>query len=257
MPVGLSGWLGLAIKIILPFLSGGYLLTRILAHAICLSGQRTSEDSDETVTCRFALQNNEEVSLTTHQRLSIRILDEGGRFEDNSAILVFAGCNRIRANFDASRKTWTMTFSELPAYDTWTIECKMNRESRNIEVMLQDEGSSFRSPFLSHDRLLLTSDRKSAFAGHKTTPEFLWVLIATTLASGAYAASVLGFNITPENWTIRDWQAEGLIVAFATALYFANRRDSSAISQGYWRPTTLDVADVPGPAAGISGVDTK
>src|SRR5579871_6191673 len=171
MPHDVFGWLALILKIGLPFLSGGYLLTRILAHSVSLSGQRTSDDNDPAVTCRFALQNNEEVSVTSREQLSIRILDEGGQFDNAAPVTVYAGWNNIKAGLSQDGKLWTMQFDELPAYDTWTIDCTMNREARNVEVTLQEAGAPLiSSTFLSHDRLMLTSDRKSAFAGHRTKP---------------------------------------------------------------------------------------
>lgn len=253
MPVQLTNWLLVALKLALPFISGGYLLTRILAHSVCLSGQRTSDDKDG-IACRFALQNNEEGPLSGNQKLVIRILNEGGQFEPGSAVTVYAGCNKIRSSFDPGRKIWTMWFNELPAYDTWTIDCRMNHEARDVEVSIQEDGSSLiRSPFLSHDRLVLTADRSSTFAGNRTTPEVWWAVLATGLALLAYTADAVDFTTDLSRMTGMDWAAEGAIALFALALYLATRRHSTAITQGYWQPTVTepaaDAVAKPAPAA--------
>lgn len=253
MPLTIASWIGFALKILLPFVSSTYLFTRILAHVVCLSGQRTSKDSDDIVTCRFALQNNEGVSLNSHQTMTIRVLDEGGRFENDHPVTLYAGCNKVRAALDPGGKVWTMTFSELPAYDTWTIECKLTREARNIEVTLNEEGSSLlRSPVLSHDKLVLTPDKKSVFVGHRSTPEPWWVVVATALAIGAYSIPVVGFELNLKNWTRLDSAAELSILLFATLLYFVTRTDSAPIIQGYWQATVPEPITVAGQGAGGS-----
>jgi len=241
MPQDLLGWLLFAFKIALPFISGGYLLTKILAHSVCLSGQRTSDDKSNVVTCRFALQNNEEVSLTGRLKMTIRVLDEGGRFGDgDSAIGVYAGSNKIRGGIDESRKAWTMIFNELPAYDTWTITCTLTREARNIEVTLEDEDASLiRSRFLSHDKLLLTSDRKSVFAGYRTTLQLWWAASATVLALAAYAATALDLTLDFDRLGIFDVVATASIAVMAVALYFTLRKPAPPITQGYWRRTEI------------------
>lgn len=248
----MPGWLGLALRfifqILLPFISSGYLLKRILAHSVFITGQRTSGEKAEVATYRFTLQNNEEVSLSSHQQLVIAIVDEGGQFRE--APVVYVGCAKIRAGLSENRTAWTMIFDELPAYDTWTVVCKMNREARNVTVTLQEEGASFISGvFLSHDKLFLPSDRSSAFAGHRTTPQKLWAIIATAFALAAYTARALDFDFKFDLASLAelsgfDWWALGGIAIFSIILYFAIRRSSPPITQGYWRPTPWEPIDV-------------
>jgi len=244
MPDGL-GWLIPLFRYIIgfgfPVVWSGYLLKKIFAHSICLSGQRVSNARDPNSIYRFALQNNEEVSLSSHQKLVIQILDKSGEFEKDSAVEIYAGSNKILTAFDAYQKTWTMVFDELPAYDTWIIVCRMNRDARNIQLGLRREGTSLIPlAFLSHDELTLTEDQTSAFSGHRTTPDPWWALVATGLAVSAYLARALDFSFDFSRlinlWAI-DWLFMGIIVGLAGLLYLATRRTAPQITQGYWQPT--------------------
>jgi len=84
MPHDLVTWLwrGL-ILIVPPGVLGWRLLALMAQHSICLSAQRFAE-RQSTVYYRFAIQNNEDISLKGKRWLIIRILDDAGQFANEA-----------------------------------------------------------------------------------------------------------------------------------------------------------------------------
>jgi len=236
-------WLVLLLKILVGLVPVGtvlyILLSRIAAHSICLSGQRTSEDSADVATYRFALQNNEEAPLTGRQKLKVKILDANGEFVEPSPA-VYAGCTKFERSPDVPNKEWFMVFDELPAYDTWAVECTMNRHSRNIHLTIEEEGSSSTPPTrLSKKELLLTADQQSVFVGRRKTPEAWWAWFVTAMALIAYCAW-FEFKLTQ----LDLWFA-AVVVVFSGVLFLLTRRDAPAITQGYVKPSVGDGSVAP------------
>lgn len=255
LPGGVWGWIGLIAHLVFALAPPGALILWLLAiisrHSICLSGQRISDDDDPLVLYRFAVQNNEDVPLAGKHRLRIRILDPDGLFPENTAPTVYAGCNEIHTSTDTDRRAWAMTFEELPAYETWTIDCPTNRHSRNVCLTIEeskpsDEGkgkASEPSPpgasRLTHWQLTLPADRTSVFVGRYTMPEFWWAALAVSSALCFYAAGIYLFVVLRHrDVTLADWGAALSIALFGLALWYLTSRPAPSISQGYWKKTT-------------------
>jgi hypothetical protein len=257
-----SGWFGLLVQLLL-FLVPPVLIVRlvntIFAHSICLSGQRISNEAPFTIGYRFAIQNNEDVPLTGKRTLAIQILDPDGGFLEKETPDVYAGCNAILPGMDKDLKIWRITFEEMPAYETWTIQCRVNQHSRNVRVSIeqaeptQEEVSSSKKegdrlknflsgPLrLSHRQLTLYADQMSVFEGRRTTPEWGWATTAVVLALAAYCVAIY-FSVYKKYGGLRyeiDGTAAILIVVFGWALWRLTRRPAPSISQGFWNTSEL------------------
>src|SRR5258708_1867511 len=111
LPHDFVGWVALIGRILLLIAPPSVLIWRlfstIAAHSICLSGQRWGEE-ESTILYRFAIQNNEDVSLTGKRNLTIRILDSAGRFSKKEDPVVYAGCNPIHSSMEKDLRAWTL-----------------------------------------------------------------------------------------------------------------------------------------------------
>ena len=123
-----------------------------------------------------------------------------------------------------------MVFEELPAYDTWAIECSMNKHSQNIQVTIEkDESPLTPQTQLSNSKLLLRADRQSVSVGRRKTPEGWWALFVTVIALAVYCfwCFLFGFELP----YLDLWFAAG-IIAFSIFLFLLTRRDAPSITQG-------------------------
>jgi hypothetical protein len=201
-----------------------WLMTEITAHSLYLYGQRTSEDDATRNTYRFAVQNNEDVGLGGHT-LRIEILDEDGRFTDGPS--VYAGCNAFTPVIAADKKSWHMEFAELPAYDTWTVDCTMNRFARHVRLEISEGATR-----LAGNTLELKATQQSGLSG-RTTTEWWWGVLAVLLGLVVYTFSVLILGLETQ-----DWWFMSAIVGFTLVLFWSGRafspRLAPPVTQGYW-----------------------
>lgn len=260
LPHDVWGWIE-AIVPILFFLATtfGFLkrLSRLAAHSVCLSGQRVSDDAGPALWYRFAIQNNEDACLAGRRRVTIAILDDGKFLEGGQRL--FVGRNAIRGSMEDDR-TLTLRFDELPAYDTWIIECRTDERARTLSLTIDDEmdsapeekpangkkdeasGALLKLPaVLSHTRLELKRDRETAYVGAAYLPEGHWAVVATLLIGILPYVAWAYYR----GW---DWWDLGpvlLLSLFGWGLWRAIRRRAPSIAQGYWteRPLT---AETPG-----------
>jgi hypothetical protein len=156
---------------------------------------------------------------------------------------------------DKGRKTWRMTFDELPAYETWTIECELNHNARNLCLLMdetkpreeerrliKDEDNPTKvlqpaAPRLSHAQLILPADQSSVFVGRRMTPELWWATLAVIIALGAYSSAFYIFVYREyRHLGNEDWVAPVSISVFGFGLWLLTRRPAPSISQGYWTP---------------------
>jgi len=153
---------------------------------------------------------------------------------------------------DQDRRAWTMTFEELPAYETWTIECQTNQHARNLVLSIDDvniprvdqpstkEDSGRNKPHvpnLSHSQITLLGDQTSSFEGYRTTAEGKWAILAVIIAVGGYCSAFYAFiyRYYGINWL--DWIAPVAIVLFGVVLWWFTRRPAPSITQGFWTPS--------------------
>src|SRR5262245_35773168 len=197
---GLEWFLLLALKslfVLLPPSIIVWLITKITAHSLYLYGQRTSE-GDAPLSYRFAVQNNEDIALSEHT-LRIEILDEDGRFVDGPA--VYAGCNSFTSVMQPDKKSWLMTFEELPAYDTWTIDCRTNAFARNVRLEIGEADTP-----LAGNTLQLAANQVSMLIG-RTSTEWWWGGLALALGLVVYTFSTV-FSFARQDWwfvSTPDW----------------------------------------------------
>jgi len=265
-----SGILKLILLLLPPGLLGGRLLWAISAHSVCLSGRRVTQEGRPEILYRFAVQNNEEVAITGTGRLCIDILDSDGTFASGLPPQVYAGCNSIRTSMDEGRRHWSMSFDELPAYETWSIECRTDPRSQNLSLTIEraetnqqntssDKGAEgspppSRLPRLSRSRLSLPANKSSVFVGRRTTPEAWWAATAVTIALGGYTvAFYYSVYRIYEHLGWADAIAPLSIMAFGLALWWLTRRPAPSISQGYWVTTTGAQGDATPPIARTEG----
>jgi len=259
IPHDLGGWLSLVLRLAIFLISPTWFAWRlsssILAHSICLSGQRTRHKS--LLWYRFAVQNNESVSLSGKRLLTVKILDEDGQFLSSAgeAPRLFVGRNPVLATLSRDLRELKLEFDELPAYDTWSIECHTNELARNLTMALEEvaavarekkppagepdqpEPALSRRPVLSHSRLMLYGNQVSVFEGARATPELMFAAAAIGLFFAGYAVAVLfGYG----QYTYWDIVSALLIVAFGFALWLVIRRPAPSISQGYWTATVVE-----------------
>jgi hypothetical protein len=244
LSVAAMNWVLLGLKIFLALIPPSiivWLVNEVSAHSLYLYGQRTSDVDNARVTYRFAVQNNEDVALSEHT-LRVQILDEDGGFEDGPS--VYAGCNMFTPVMAPDKKCWSMTFQELPPYDTWTIDCTMNALSRNVRLEIGEAEAR-----LAGNTLHLAGDQVSMLVG-RTTTEWWWGILGLLLGLVVYMFStvfILGFEA-------QDWWFVSAIVAFTLVLYWLGRafspRLAPPITQGYWNavktPFDSDLAGVRG-----------
>lgn len=253
LPTDLGGWLWLIIRLLFLLVSPTWFAWRVsstvLAHSICLSGQRSRHKS--ALWYRFAIQNNEDVSLSGQRVLTIRILEDDGRFlsSHDEAPRLFVGCNPVRAFVAPDLRVLKLEFEELPAYDTWSIECHTNDLARNLVMTVEEskpatdqakeqQPAPSRPAVLSHTRLSLYGDQRSVFEGARTTPEATFAATAIGLLFLGYFA-IVGFLRSFEySWV--DVACGLLILAFGFAMWWVIRRPAPSISQGYWAATVVD-----------------
>lgn len=262
-PHDFIGWLALVFHLLVLFVPPTWLAWRLLssiaAHSICLSGQRSPHKPRSPIWYRFAVQNNERISLIGKRKLTIAILDPAGRFLAEKKPRLFVGRNAVRAQLAPDLNVLTVEFDEIPAYDTWSIECETNEQARNLSLSIEQvaddkemnkpstekskdssEPLLARPASLSHSRLTLYSDQPSAFEGSRSTPEFWWAATAVALALGGYCVVII-FGVKQLNY----WDALPalLMVALGFALWGVIRRPAPSISQGYWTAIEVDSAD--------------
>jgi hypothetical protein len=228
-------------------------LSRFAPHSVCLSGQRGKDESESSTWYRFAIQNNEDICLTGRRKLAITILDEG-KFLDGHYQKLFVGRNVVHAHIEDGHKVLTLEFDELPAYDTWSIECRTDTLARALSLSIRDLQEKQADPqdgegkdpdtagklltlpaVLSHTRLTLSRDRDSAFEGAAFTPEFRWVVVATLLI-GLLPYSLYAYYRGFDRW---DLAAVLGLALFGLGLWLAIRRRAPSITQGYWTGTTV------------------
>jgi hypothetical protein len=254
LPHDFAGWINLLLPWLIFAATSGFFasrLSRLAPHSICLSGQRAENEHTSTLSYRFAVQNNEDVSLRGRYRLTISILDDGCFLSECQKL--FVGRNVLRAQMDETQKILTLEFDELPAYDTWSIECHTDALARTVLVAIDGSGEEDTEPkeresvartpgakllsvpaALSHTRLTLRRDRDTVFEGAAYTPEGRWAVAAWIIALLAYFPRA--YSRGPDLW---DLVPVGLLSLFCWALWFAMRRPASAISQGYWAETLV------------------
>jgi len=227
-------------------------LSRFAPHSICLSGQRADDEAKSSIWYRFAVQNNEDVCLSGRRRLTIAILDDGCFLDDESQKL-FIGRNVVRPSVNKARKVMTIEFDELPAYDTWSIECKTDDLARTLSLSVEDinekeweskpadgKGADTAAKLLglpavlSHSKLTLSRDRDTAFEGSAFTPEFIWAVVAT-VGVGLLPYSLYAYSRGVDWW---DLAPLSLLALFGLGLWYAMRCPPPSISQGYWTGTT-------------------
>jgi hypothetical protein len=249
-----NGLLKLILLLLPPGLLSGRLLWAISAHSVCLSGRRVIEQAQSEIVYRFAIQNNEDVPITGTGRVSIDILDSDANFIKGTTPQVYAGCNAIRTSMDYELRRWTMTFDELPAYETWSIECCADSRAHNLRLAIERAESNSqttstndtvqrpkaapRLPRLSHSTLALPANKPSVFVGARRTPEAWWAATAVFIALGGYAvAFYYTVYLTYEHFGLDDLIAPMSIVGFGLTLWWLTRRPAPSISQGYWENT--------------------
>jgi hypothetical protein len=254
-PHDLSGWLTFVAPWLI-FLATSTVvaarLSRFAPHSVCLSGQRAEDALGKALWYRFAVQNNEDVSLIGSYKLTISILDEG-RFLDDDGQKLFIGRNILTAAIDAGRRAITLGFNELPAYDTWSIECRTDDQARSLSVCIENSGGELAvtkpidggkdsaaakllalPAVLSHTRLYLGRDRDTAFEGAAFTPEGRWAAAAGFIAILSYSLRVAFRHV---DWW--DVLPPVLLALFAWGLWYSIRRPAPSICQGYWTATPL------------------
>jgi hypothetical protein len=197
--------------------------------------------------------------------LTISILDDGCFLSKCQKL--FVGRNVLRAQMDDARKVLTLEFDELPAYDTWSIECHTDSLARTVSVAIDGSGgedtepkareiaareiaahdSAARTPAakllavpaaLSHTKLILRRDKETAFEGAAYTPEGRWAVAAWIIALLAYFPRA--YSRGADVW---DLVPVGLLSLFCLVLWFAMRRPATSISQGYWAETVVNLDD--------------
>jgi len=244
------GWMILLLQAVFLLVPPGVIFFRLFSvigrHWVCFSGQRIFASDPEKITYRFAIQNNEHVALPGRRTLTIRFEEPSGKFLEFSNPRVYAGCNAIRVRIDKERNVWTMSFDELPAYETWTIECETNRDAQNVKMSLSEaDPADSDTPGLSHNELTLPADRNSVFVGRQTTPEAAWAATSVAFSLGGFCAVyyvvLCGLNpqslATEAMWEDLVWPVS--IVAFGMALWRVTRRPAPSVSQGYWSPSDV------------------
>ena len=238
-------WLSVLLKFLLAAVPPSliaWLWREVTAHSIYLYAQRTPAVVGRQARYRVAVQNNEDVPLGEHT-LKVEILDEDGRFCEGP--IVYAGCNRFTTDVDAENRRWRLTFAELPAYDTWSIDCVMTSAARNIKIEVDE-----RHTRLSGRKLFLAADQNSTMTARRTATEWWWAFMATSVAVGIYlgaVAVVFGFERIERG----DLLFSAAVAAFGALLYICSRifspRLVSPFTQGYWDPvkTALTVRSAP------------
>lgn len=235
MSMDTLGWVWLLSKYVLVLVPPAFalwVLRRISAHSLFLYGQRTNGDGDDAVLCyRFALQNNEDIPLRD-QTLRIAILDCEGRFVDSPEI--YNGLSTGSAATADDRRSWTFRFDELPPFDTWTIDCRMNACARNVVVELPDSTVT-----LSGSRLCLDAARSSRLTG-TTSVEWWWCGLALVLGCIAYGGIVSSNVAKPQ---VTDALFLAVMAVFTLVLDWAGRvfspRSAPPVTQGYWEPNRV------------------
>jgi hypothetical protein len=209
-----------------------WLINRLTAHSLFLYAQRTSRPDDPILGYRLAIQNNEDVSLRNHA-LVITILDQEGRFVDGPD--VYKGLSIVTPKMDDACRTWTMSFVELPPYDTWTIDCRTTSQARHIRVEVPESETT-----LSGNRLQLTAGQNSVLTG-RTTTEWWWCGLSIVLGLMVYAGVVWR---QPGGFHEQDAWFVSTIMAFTFGLFCCSRifgtRMAPPVTQGYWEVAHTD-----------------
>jgi len=223
-----TGWIVVGLRALLFLIPPSilfWLMSEITAHSLYLYGQRTQDGPRGQSTYRFAVQNNEDVALSEHT-LSIEILDEDGRFEDGPC--VYLGCNGFEPFMDPDHRRWSMTFRELPAYDTWTIDCTMNALAKTVRLEVGEDATR-----LAGNTLELAAGQQSVLVG-RTATEWWWAAGAVSLGLVVYTFSTFLYR----GFENGDWWFVSAIVAFTLLLHWSGRlfspRLAPPVTQGYW-----------------------
>lgn len=250
-------WLPVALEIAGLVLWASFLwLRKAVRHSLCLYGKRTFS-GDDCITYRFAIQNNEDVPLKDNWRLKLTVLNEDGAFLESApgdagqTFAVYAGCTTYQVALCDSRRERGIRFNELPAYETWTMDCVMNPQSRDVRLEIEIDAppkaassssergedqprrrSRTAESLLSHSRLTLAADRSSALVGHRRTPEISWAVGVVSIALIAYLIVV--FNFVPGIPLFWAVIAVLIISSCGAFTYYLTHRQAPKVVQGYW-----------------------
>ncbi len=254
--IALSEWVVSALQY-LPYVvgTGGWLLvikkieSVMSAHSISLSAQRIVDQAKDSVSYRFAIQNNESLALTGERLVVINILDDRGRFDSYDSVAVMAGKSRIAGSVSNDKKSWSVRFWSFPAYDTWTLECRTNREAANLRILIEDlaenpsqrDASAFKNQRpvpLSIRELSIPANQQSAFGGRIMTPEWWWMAIITFLLVSLYVillSSLVAYQEPEGFWN--KFALAPAVAIYSVLMWFLTRRRSPLVTQGYFSKT--------------------
>ena len=225
----LSGdWVGILTNLLLALVPPSlflWLWREMTAHSLYLYGQRIATDTLPRF--RFAIQNNEDVALEKHT-ICIRVRDQGRFINEDPQVT--AGCSRITAKASDDGREWRLTFDELPAYDTWTIECTASPDARNVSLDVEERDDAR----LSGNHLFLAADQISTLVGRRTATEWLWAFLVIVLAMATYAVVLYFLH---RSLSADDWMFMLVTAAFGLLVYAFSRvfspRVSAPLVQGY------------------------
>jgi len=214
-------------------------VSRILRHSLSLYGRPILIDRARRE-YRFVLQDNEDVPLDGPLQLRVAIVTRRAVFAAEPP-RVYAGATEFHAELNDERREWTFERAQLPAYETWAIDCAVDPSVREVMFSVRQKHPGLsRGAFLSHTTLRVEGDEAAAVGGERT-PSAYWALAAIALAAVGYGFPVYYYFDRPAELSGRflpiDAAAIAVIIGAGFALFHWTRRAAPPIIQGYWNPS--------------------
>jgi hypothetical protein len=234
-------WLLRVIVSLLLFPALAYVLRWMLRHSLSLYGQATRSGQENTY--RFAVQNNEGVALRPSGgvEISIQITNDGKFLGTPRA---YVGPKKI--SIAQTEKRIIIPAQEIPAYDTWLVECTTTPDARQLRLSVADANSR-KIRRLWHDlprHLVLRASKIADIEGAHRTPSWGLYLSATIFGIGLYASTTL-VELMSTNFPISDWEiwidlvAVVWIAGVAAVILWMVQREPAPVIQGYWEEAWL------------------